>query len=169
MSNSVNPALASLQDIQTPTEVGTWPFAYGYWLTLTLLIVCVALLFVWFRKRQQRLAPKKAALNELAAMSPSSEHFVVEVSSLLKRAAMSYTSRTDIAKLSGDKWGQWLSAQVTKPQDELAQLLAARFQPQQLTEADKQRLKSCAQNWLKQALPLKPNHDQDANREVSKC
>lgn len=169
MSNSVNPALASLQDIQTPTEIGIWPFAYGYWLTLTFFIVCIALLFVWFRKRQQRLAPKKAALNELAAMNTNSEHFIAEVSSLLKRAAMSYTNRSDIAKLSGDKWGQWLNAQVTSPQYELSQLLAARFQPQQLTEADKQRLKSCAHNWLKQALPLKPSHDQDADREVSKC
>ena len=154
MSNPVNPVLASMQDIQTPAELGLWPLAYGYWLSLIIIIVITSLLIIWLRKRRQIGAAKRAALIELAALDQNNPQFAVEVSSLLKRAAMSYTRREHIAQLSGDDWYQWLSAQVDKPQDELCKLLALRFQKSQLSQDEKMALRQHAQSWLKTALPL---------------
>lgn len=170
MSNPVNPALASMQDIQTPAEIGLWPLAYGYSLSLIILIVVTTLLIVWFRKHRQVGAAKRVALTELAALDQNSPQFAVEVSSLLKRAAMSYTSRNQIAQLSGDDWYQWLNAQTNKPQDELCKLLALRYQKAQLSEDEKQALMLHAQGWLKAALPLrKMSSIRPKSSEVSQC
>ncbi|WP_299806460.1 DUF4381 domain-containing protein [uncultured Shewanella sp.] len=154
MNNPVNPALASMQDIQTPAEIGLWPLAYGYWFSLVIIIVVSSLLIIWIRKRRQVGAAQRVALTELAALDQNSPQFAVEVSSLLKRAAMSYTSREQVAQLSGDNWYKWLNAQVNNPQDELCQLLALRFQKAQLSEDEKVALRQHAQSWLKTALPL---------------
>ncbi|GIU08425.1 MULTISPECIES: DUF4381 domain-containing protein [unclassified Shewanella] len=172
MSNPINPALASMQDIQTPAEIGVWPLAYGYWLSLVIIIIVTALLIVWIKKRRQISAAKRVALKELAAIDQNSPQFAVEVSSLLKRAAMSYTCREHVAQLSGDDWYQWLNAQVDKPQDELGKLLALRFQKAQLNQDEKMALKQHAQNWLKAALPLasaKANAISNTTSEAKQC
>ncbi|ABZ77227.1 conserved hypothetical protein [Shewanella halifaxensis HAW-EB4] len=172
MTNPVNPALASMQDIQTPIEIGLWPLAYGYWISLLIIILVATLLIVWFKKRRQVSAAKRAALVELAKLNMHSEQYVTEVSSILKRAAMSYCSRSQVAQLCGDDWDHWLNAQVATPQDELCRLLAMRFQPLSLSDEDKQALKHHAQNWLKGALPLSNKQGKTHNEienEVSPC
>ncbi|MGS0692934.1 DUF4381 domain-containing protein [Shewanella sp. 30m-9] len=172
MTNPVNPALASMQDIQTPVEIGLWPLAYGYWLALFSILVLVMLASVWLIKRRQHRAAKRAALAELATLDIHNQQYASEISSLLKRAAISYWARSQVAQLSGDDWYQWLNAQVTNPQDELCRLLATRFQPSSLSDKDKQALKLHAQNWLKAALPLTNKQGKthnEINNEVSPC
>lgn len=170
MTNPVNPALASMQDIQTPAEIGLWPLAYGYWLSLFMLIVFSTLLIVWIRKRRTASAAKRAALKELATLDQNGQQFAIEVSSILKRAAMSYAPRQQIAQLSGDDWYNWLNAQVNTPQEELCRLLALRFKKAQLSDDEKQALRTHAQNWLKLALPLSKGSAMSHTRsEVSQC
>ncbi|MGS0682254.1 DUF4381 domain-containing protein [Shewanella sp. 125m-7] len=168
MTNTVNPALASMLDIQTPSEIGLWPLAFGYWIALFVILVLVTLGFIWLKQRQQIHAAKRAALSELAALNIDSEQYATDVSSLLKRAAMSYSDRSQVAQLSGNDWYQWLNAQMTTSQDELCRLLATRFQPNQLSIDDKQSLKRHAQHWLKTALPLAKATCKSA-KELSPC
>ncbi|GIU38188.1 DUF4381 domain-containing protein [Shewanella schlegeliana] len=170
MSNSVNPALATMQDIQTPAEIGLWPLAYGYWISLFVAIAVITLLIIWLRKHRKAGAVKRAALKELAMLDQNHQQFAVEVSSLLKRAAISYGSREQVAQLTGSDWYKWLNAQVKAPQDELCKLLALRFQKAQLTEDEKQALRLHAQSWLKAALPLrKVDQMSKKTSEVSQC
>ncbi|MCL1148398.1 DUF4381 domain-containing protein [Shewanella marinintestina] len=168
MTTPGNPALASLKDIQPPTEIGTWPLAYGYWLAIFAGVALTITLIYLLKQRRNKYAVQKAALKQLDAMDLQHPQFVIEVSSLLKRAAMSTTNRQQVAKLSGNDWTLWLNAQVKTPQDELCQLLAKRFQPNSFSNEEKQRLKIAASNWLKSALPLKPSKHQTSS-EVLPC
>ncbi|MDR8523343.1 DUF4381 domain-containing protein [Shewanella fidelis] len=165
MTTQANPALAALQDIQTPVEIGAWPLAYGYWITLALIICSLGLITYWLIKRRQTHAAKNAALAELAALELQHEQFVDQVSSILKRAALSYSPRTQVAQLSGDNWYKWLNAQVSSPQNELCELLAKRFQANPFSDAEKSKLRASAQRWIKSALPLK----KAAKSEESTC
>ncbi|WOT04031.1 DUF4381 domain-containing protein [Shewanella youngdeokensis] len=159
---AANPALASLQDIQLPIEIGNWPFAYGYWLVL--LIVCIAFTaaVIGFRKRRQRCAAKRAALVELAALDGSDPLYISHVSEILKRAAMSYCDRNSVAGLSGTQWHDWLTAQVDTAPVELCKLLNMAYQPQALTPTQAALLQKSAAQWLKKALPLKGNNSANA-------
>ncbi|MCG9731215.1 DUF4381 domain-containing protein [Shewanella sp. Isolate13] len=170
MGNPVNPALASMQDIHTPAEIGLWPLAYGYWISLFVVIVVTTLFILWLSKRRKVGAAKRAALKELAMLDQNHQQFAAEVSSLLKRAAMSYGARQQVAQLTGNDWYKWLNAQVNTPQDELCKLLALRFQKAQLSDDEKQSLRRHAQSWLTTALPLsKVSAISHQGSEVSQC
>ncbi|PKG58922.1 DUF4381 domain-containing protein [Shewanella sp. Choline-02u-19] len=151
---AANPALASLQDIQTPTEIGLWPLAYGYWLLLLVVLISVAAAFIYLRKRRQHTAAKRAALVELAKLDPSTAQYITNVSEILKRAAMSYCDRSLVAGLSGTHWYAWLTAQVNSPPVELCELLKLSYQRTELTQSQAIALKQSAEHWLKSALPL---------------
>ncbi|MCK8044053.1 DUF4381 domain-containing protein [Shewanella sp. 1CM18E] len=155
MTSLANPALAGLQDIQTPAEIGLWPFAYGYWIALILILSCIAVTIIWYKNRRKIHAAKNAALTELTKLELQNEQFVYEVSAILKRAALSYSPRSQVAQLSGNDWYKWLNEQVSTPQDELCELLAKRFQANAFSDADKTQLRNCAERWIKSALPLK--------------
>ncbi|MGL6124494.1 MAG: DUF4381 domain-containing protein, partial [Shewanella sp.] len=144
-----NPALAQLQDIIHPEPIGAWPWAIGYWLVLTLVIVLITLLVIWLRKRARYLAPKKAAkqlLNQLDRQAPS---YVSDVNSVLKRTAMSYLGREAIASLDGEAWAAWLDHYLPAPKRQhIGPLLAKRHQATPLTLAEANELHQLAQAWL---------------------
>ena len=151
---AANPALASLQDIQTPVEIGLWPIAYGYWILIFIALMSSIAIFVYLSKRRQHSAAKRAALVELAELDLNAANYIVNVSAVLKRAAMSYCERDLVASLSGSAWHDWLNQQVKQPATELCELLSLSYQRQPLTESQAIALKQCAQLWLKNALPL---------------
>lgn len=151
---AVNPALASLQDIQTPVEIGLWPIAYGYWILIAIALISLIAIYVYVNKRRTQSAAKRAALIALAELDIETPNYIANVSAVLKRAAMSYCERDLVASLSGSAWHKWLSQQVKQPPTELCQLLSLSYQQQPLTESQAIALKQCAEQWLKNALPL---------------
>ncbi len=151
---AANPALASLQDIQTPVEIGLWPIAYGYWILIVIAFVSSIAILVYLNKRRKHNAAKRAALVELAELDLKAANYIANVSAVLKRAAMSYCQRDLVASLSGSAWHKWLSQQVKQPPTELCELLSLSFQREPLTESQAITLKQCAEQWLKNALPL---------------
>ncbi|QQX78772.1 DUF4381 domain-containing protein [Shewanella sp. KX20019] len=153
-NSPANPALASLQDIQTPVEIGLWPLAYGYWIVLFVAAASLVAGFIYLKKRRQRSAAKRAALEELANLDLNAVQYIANVSAILKRAAMSYCDRSSIAGLSSTQWHVWLTAQVDRPPVELCKLLNMAYRPTPLTDAQAVSLKQSAKHWLKTALPL---------------
>ena len=149
-----NPALAALQDIQTPTAIGAWPLAYGYWIVIIIAVVILLAAFVYFNKRYKNNAAKRAALVALAELKLSAPNYITQTNEILKRAAMSYCDRDIVAGLSGSAWHAWLSAQVKRPPVELCDHLKLGYQPIKLTESQALILKQSAEHWLKSALPL---------------
>ncbi len=171
MEAATNPALASLKDIQPPDVVASWPIAYGYWLTLTLLIMTIIAIFYRVKRQRRYSAPKRIVIAALKDLDPNHEAFSSQVNTLIKRAAMSYLPREQVAGLEGQDWYRWMDSQVKRPNSQLQQLLDKRYQREGLASGDALTLKSLAHQWLKEALPIKSNQvkSPQSSTEVSKC
>ena len=101
--------LANLRDIHMPPPVSAWPPGPAYYALLALLIVLVLILI----KRQHHLqytAPKREALTELARLEtsylkkPDSKQTAAAITLLLKRVALVYHPRLEVASLHGNTW-----------------------------------------------------------------
>ncbi|WP_133407528.1 DUF4381 domain-containing protein [Parashewanella tropica] len=154
--NAQNPALAQLKDIHTPEAIGIWPLAIGYWVVIVVVLMLIVMTYLLIKRYKKNQQVKIAALAELNSISQSDETYAVQVNAVLKRAALSYRSREDIASIDGKNWYQWLDKTMPKNQQgEIAELLDRRYQATPLSDSEKKQLQSLAMTWLKQSLPLK--------------
>lgn len=114
--------LAKLRDIHMPEPVSWWPPAPGWWLLLASILLCVAGLGLWLKRRKAKQAPPKQfsqpevidqALCELDQLATADSNTVAaELSALLRRVAIALRPEDDhIAGLCGDAWLNWLDAQ----------------------------------------------------------
>jgi len=103
----------ALRDIHMPEAVSWWPLAPGWWglLGLMLLLVIIVLLVrSWRRRRRLR----NSAVMELKRIRDAFDQhhdalrLVRELSVLLRRIAISYFPRSDVASLTGDDWLRFL-------------------------------------------------------------
>ena len=107
--------LAQLRDIHTPEALGWWPPAFGWWLIF--FVVAGTIGFVSYRAakhwRQVR-CPAWHALNELDDLwddydnNKDALHALRNLSSLMRRTAISLDTGRRAALLSGDAWLEWL-------------------------------------------------------------
>ncbi|MGL4475976.1 MAG: DUF4381 domain-containing protein [Shewanella sp.] len=167
MSNvaMANSPLASLQDIQLPPEIGSWPPAIGYWLVLGVIIILCLALVLWMKKRQQQRRARKQALALLAKLKREQPDFSNQVNILLKRAAMSYYPRHSLASLNDEAWFTWLDQDLASHRrGQWQPLLGQRFSGKALTDAQTLQLQALAQHWLVQALP--PTREQSQRKLV---
>ena len=159
MQPTANPALTALKDIHTPEAISNMPMALGYWLVLALILIAITALIFKLKQARRHRAPKREVLLAVASLDTSSDKHAadipVQINALIKRAAMSYLSREQVAGLQGDSWHLWMAQQVKLANPRLKALLDRRYQREGLTQKEAEELKMLATNWLKQALPLK--------------
>ncbi|MBE8166970.1 MAG: DUF4381 domain-containing protein [Shewanella sp.] len=156
-SAAVNPALQNMKDIHTPDPIGLWPLASGYWILIVLSIVILIGSYLLIRRYMKQRAPKKAAIKALNQIPTTHSNCAVEVNAILKRAAMSYLSRSAIASIDGDVWYQWLDKGLpVNAHGKFASLLNKRYQKDGLTTQENIELIGLAKLWLSKALPIKP-------------
>ena len=117
----MNPDLSQLRDIHLPVPVSWWPPAPGWWLLAVLVPVIVLGMYIMVRRRQ-RNAWRRSALIELTQLrqqyqsQPSTPQIIVNgLSVLLRRVAISYYPREEVAMLSGDKWLAFLERSMGAP------------------------------------------------------
>lgn len=144
-----------LADIHLPDQISIWPPAYGWWI-LTLLVL-TALFFIARAVKNWRAAriQKNIAIGELHAVDLNQATAWQQINEILKRAAMEYYSREQVASLTGLKWKAFLLQNLKKN--------AIAFDDNWLNfaylpEIDAQQVKDYhqfAEQWLKQALPVK--------------
>ncbi len=118
---SADPAsLDALRDIVVPPPVPWWPLAPGWWVLLAAILVSVALLGRRALRRRRDSGYRRAALAQLReARSPA------DINTILKRAALAAYPRTDVARLAGPAWSNWLRETGGADLDEgVAQALA---------------------------------------------
>ncbi|MBM7073098.1 DUF4381 domain-containing protein [Shewanella sp. 202IG2-18] len=154
--NASNPALAQLKDIQTPDAIGVWPLAIGYWVALVIAILAIVGLIYFYKKNKQQSLVKKAALSELNQIEiQNTQEFAVQINAILKRAALSYLKREQVAAIDGENWYQFLDSTLTESKKgQFKALLNQRYSKQGLSNEQKQQLKTLAILWIKKSLPL---------------
>jgi len=118
----MNPNELLLREIHLPDPVSWWPPAIGWWLLIGGLICVIAAGIWWWRRRIAiRNAPATIARIELDRLRATwSEHgdtqrLVNEISTWLRRAGMSLSSRRRAASLTGDQWRQYLDEIAGEP------------------------------------------------------
>jgi len=148
--------LAKLHDIHLPAPIGWWPLAPGWYLLLVIVLLLLGLVFYFLRRAQRHKRAKLQALQLLHRYEQeyqteaNSQQSSMKVSELLRRVALAYYPREDVAGLQGDAWLSFL-ARTSKGIDFKAlsaYLLALHYQPAK--EVDLEPLFLNARRWIKQ-------------------
>lgn len=156
MANQTAP-LAQLKDIHLPDAIGWWPLAPGWYAIITLSIVLILVLATYAYRQHRYALAKKQALLLLARYQDDyeKEHNTAtssaQISELLRRVALVYYPRTEVASLHGDAWVQFLN-QTSKSVDfngVRALLLDAPFKASD-NNIDLNPLFTHAKLWIKQ-------------------
>ncbi|MCF1427055.1 MAG: DUF4381 domain-containing protein [Shewanella sp.] len=162
-----NPALTQLKDIHLPEQVGLWPLAPGYYLLIALMVLALLAVFLRYRRRQARLAACQQAKHLLVGLDMTSADYAQRVNTLLKRAALSYLPRAQVAALDDAAWLSLLSQSLDQAQrQEISALLGNRFSPRALTPQQAASLKSLAVRILEQLPTAMANVP---SREAKSC
>ena len=148
--------LAQLKDIHLPSPIGWWPLAPGWYMMIALvLLIAIILAHHLYKKHRNALAKKQALIllnqyqneYELKHNIPlTSAH----VSELLRRVALVYYPRDQVASLHGEEWIQFLN-ETGKGVDfnfVRGMLLDAPFKT--MEQMDLNPLFNRAQLWIKQ-------------------
>ena len=115
--------LAQLRDIHLPTAISAWPPAPGWFVVAGMFLVFVAaiMLYCWRRqvlaKRGRRLALQELQHIKQRFTQPNQAVLaMVELAVLVKRAALSYYPREQVASLHGERWLNFLASSGDMPE-----------------------------------------------------
>ncbi|ARG96328.1 DUF4381 domain-containing protein [Legionella micdadei] len=148
--------LAKLHDIHLPAPIGWWPLAPGWYLLLFLCLILIVFLIYLARRTYANGQAKRQALQLLEVYEQEyrreqdSQASSMKVSELLRRVALVYFPREEVASLQGEAWLEFLNK--TSKGIEFNKLrnylLEIPYQP--ATDIDLQPLFHCAKAWIKQ-------------------
>ncbi|NQZ86229.1 MAG: DUF4381 domain-containing protein [Colwellia sp.] len=149
--------LAQLKDIHLPEQVHNYPVAYGWWILLTCLLICLIFGIMKWQKNRKRSYAKKLAQANLQHTKNNDE-----IVTLLKWAAFQYFQRNEIASLHGEQLENFFISKLpTKHQEKFQSLcgqqLNNKYKPIESSSSEtvNQTLQEAAHLWLSQALPPK--------------
>ncbi|MGC1183351.1 DUF4381 domain-containing protein [Legionella sp.] len=107
--------LAQLKDIHLPNPVSWWPLAPGWYVLITLVLLLTLYLVCRAYRRYYYALAKKQALILLATYQKNYEEeqdvalTSAHISELLRRVALVYFPRKQVASLHGQAWLQFLN------------------------------------------------------------
>jgi hypothetical protein len=143
-----------LRDIHLPAAINWWPPALGWWLLAILIPLSIALM-VWLYKRITRQTAIKAARKLLLQIKQDQQcdnsQKLKDLSALIRRVAISTTTRDKCAGLTGQQWLEFLDQSVKGAPFTLGigQLLAnAPYQKSPPNEQDINQLTRLCEDWL---------------------
>ncbi|PWY56550.1 DUF4381 domain-containing protein [Legionella qingyii] len=148
--------LTQLKDIHLPTPIGWWPVAPG-WYILIGLILFLAMTFAYgiYKKHRNALAKKQALLllDNYQSQYEKEQNGALtsaHISELLRRVALVYYPREQVASLHGEEWLKFLNETSKNIDFNLVKdlLLDAPFKTREIM--DLKPLFHAAQLWIKQ-------------------
>ncbi len=151
-----NNPLAQLRDIHLPPPISWWPPAPGWWILAIFLCLLIAFLIYHGYQRYNFARAKKQALKLLRdyqqqyARDHDGAIASASISELLRRVALVYYPRAQVASLHGEAWLSFLN-QTSSQLDfnEVKELLLdAPFMPNH--QLNLQPLFQIAKHWIKQ-------------------
>jgi hypothetical protein len=147
-----------LRDIHLPEAISWWPPAPGWWLLLAALAILGTAVLIYRRIRSLRLL-KRTVLAELEAIRRThrDEHnpteLVQALSTLMRRASISFYRRSDSASLTGAQWLQHLDRTAERKEFEHGTgsiLATAPYLPaDSRIEVDINDLLALCEDWLR--------------------
>jgi hypothetical protein len=152
----MNPEELLLRDIHLPDPVSWWPPAIGWWLLAGAILLFIGAIIMWRRRREaQRNAPTAIAGLELARLRVGwvehgdAQRFVNELSTWLRRAGMSISSRQQAASLTGADWSAFLDDIAGEPVFGTASAhLIAEAPYRRLASPDGEKMLALCERWL---------------------
>jgi len=112
----MNPELQQLKDIHLPQVINMWwPLAPGWYVVIALMFVIgIVITYIWRKYAQERFTARFAQaklrdLQKLLLNNPDNINIAAEVSTLIRRTALCYFPREEIAGLSGSEWLNFLN------------------------------------------------------------
>lgn len=152
--------LAQLRDIHLPAPVSWWPPAIGWWLLLLLSCLCVVGGW-WLWRRHQSALSKRVALSEwqrITQLQPAQQ--LVALSTLLRRCALVWYPRHEVAAIVGDAWLSFLdfSGNTNQFSQGPGQVLALGPYQCQPPTTSLQELQSLCQQWISSAYRNRKKH-----------
>ncbi len=102
-------ALSNLRDIHLPAPISAWPPGPAYY-ALAALFIILMLALIKHKQYQNRTAPKREALAKLTDIENhytknlNAKQTAAEITTLLKRVALVYHPRVDVASLHSNDW-----------------------------------------------------------------
>lgn len=108
----MQPTELPLRDIHIPEAISDWPLAMGWWIILLFIPLLLWVIFLIYKYLTQQTAIKtaKKILMQLKQDSTKSDiQKIIEISVLIRRVAISISSRNDCASLTGKVWLEYLN------------------------------------------------------------
>lgn len=144
-----------LKDIHLPSDIIWWPPAPGWWLLLLLVILSAVLGIYLYRRGKRRNAAKQARLylSQLNQIQDEPQTALKQLSQLLRRVAMSYFPREQVAGLHGEAWLAFLDQGLSDQpfQHGIGRcLLDSHYRPAAPQDLDWPALMALCERWLKQ-------------------
>ena len=142
-----------LRDIHIPDIPSIWPLSSAAYFILAFIvslfiIICIIFLMKWIKGRARRAALKQIEKYQENEKIDSKD--IMNISILLKRVALAYFPRKDVAGLVGDDWIEFLARTSYDPSfsKEIASvLLTAPYEKNANTDA--KELLILVEKWIK--------------------
>lgn len=158
--------LLELKDIHLPSPIAMWQIAPGWILLLVLFLTTISYFIYFFykcykKKKIIRFALKK--LNHLKTTNALDRNIAAELSTFIRRTALCYFNREDIAGLAGTDWLEFLnrSGNTTRFTEKIGQLLIDEpFRKKSI--ADLTHLFDLTEHWL---IALSKHHETKIQRK----
>lgn len=112
--DKANP-LAQLKDIHLADPIGLLPLAPGWYVLMAIIFILIMCIGYLTYKKRLNARPKKKALELLNAYKEqyekdrNSQQTSAHISELLRRVALVYFSRKEVASLHGEAWISFLN------------------------------------------------------------
>ncbi len=110
----MDPEQIPIRDLHLPQAIGWWPLAPGWWVLIVLAVIGLGYLLYRAYRKWCWNAARRIALAELArvkgeyASGMDAVTLAIELSELLRRTMLAYAPRAEVARLTGQRWLQWL-------------------------------------------------------------
>jgi len=146
--------LSQLKDIHLPPAITEWPIAYGWWLSLALLIAIIAVSVLLFIKQRKKSAIKRSALTLLDHQytqfkaNKDAQVFLQQCNQVLKRYCLSHYP--EAVSLSGAAWINFLIRHSQKAffAEDVAHAISQGIYQENCQYNAEELYTSCS-NWLK--------------------
>lgn len=144
-----------LKDIHLPDAIGWWPPAPGWWLVAVVLVLLIIVIHSVYKRltRQTAINSARKLLSNIRSQQSDTLQTLTDLSTLLRRTAISTDSRSEVAGLRGQAWLDYLDRSL--PDQPFGQgigrcLADAHYRPTVPANIDIEALFSLCERWLKQ-------------------